>query len=231
MKNWWKRLTAEAPWVGDFLLCLGGLGIGATLLYTELAGEEVSLKPTLCGILSLLMAGGCGIVVVRDICRWMQEKRRDLSPATMPLLLTAEQLRTRMQRMQEALAGMEDAAITIEVSDKKARWIDDVVMDAHLLKQNWCAALSLPAGGILLPSQLRRISENATVKLPARFLSSQLTSCIICCDKGQLSIYPATCAPTLQRELIPGLLSESEQEFTTWLTDYRERVTEEMEDE
>lgn len=228
--SWWKQINKSLPWLSDALLCAGGLVFGGVALYVGLADKETDMKLLLIGCFVLLLAGGFSVAVLRDIVRWLNELRRDLSPVTLPLPLNAARIRSRMQEMQAALsADGEWSGGTIQVEEKRAIWIDGVAMAVHLLKQNWCAAVSLPHGGLLLPSQLRRIAANATVKLPARFLSGALTSCIICCDKGGLSIYPGSCAPVLQGELIPGLLSEEDAAFSSWLAEYVENLADEEE--
>lgn len=102
-------------------------------------------------------------------------------------------------------------------------------VDVHLLKQHWCALLSLAGGGTLLPSQIRRIAQESSVKLPARFLSNEYVNAVICCQKGQLSIYPASVTDLLFREWTPSILSEKEEDFKQRLAEYREILTDEEE--
>lgn len=225
MKNRIAEIKKSVPWLGEALLCVCTLVLCGWLLYGGVSGEELEWKPLLFGSLGILVAGGYSVVVLRDICHWVWEMRRDLSPEVQVLALTANQLRSRMQQLEQALAPLEDCSVGIRVTEKQAIWDDTVTLDAHLLKQNWCAAVSLPGGGVLLPSQLRRIGAVATVKPPVRWKNNELISCIICCDKGQLSIYPGSCAAVLRRELIPGILSADDAEFSAWLSEYVQEIS------
>lgn len=229
MKDWLSTLTSGNISWKDILLNFGGLLIGGAAVYFGLFSKEVNWK--------LLGLGGpillCSLILlpgaVCHIARWIRAMRTPITSNSLPCALSADRLRARLRQIQQMVADVsaeEGELVTIDVSEKRALWIDDITLDAHLLKQSWCAAVSLPCGGTLLSLHLRRIAEKTPVKLPKRFLSSDLTSCILCWEKGQLTVFPETASSTLVNELTPGLLSETDADFVSWLTDYRMRLTE-----
>lgn len=234
MKNWLSTLTSgDISWK-DILLNFGGLLIGGATVYFGLFSKEVNWKLLGLGgfilLVSLILLPGA----VCQIARWIRAMRAPITSNSLPCALSADRLCARLRQIQQMVADVsaevsaeEGELVTIDVSEKRALWIDDITLDAHLLKQSWCAAVSLPCGGTLLPLQLRRIAEKTPVKLPKRFLSSDLTSCILCWEKGQLTVFPETASSTLVNKLTPGLLSEPDADFETWLADYRFRLTEE----
>lgn len=221
MKQWYAKLKEDIPWIGDFLCLLGALlGIGIIVICTD----NWTFEPLLTIVLSTLMSVIFAIFAYKDMAEWIKERRRDLRLREIPSTVSAAVLKERLEQMAHVLANTE---CRIDIGEKGALWADNVVFHANILKQRWCAAVSLPHGGILMPSQKKRIAAQSEVKIPAKLLNDSLTSCIICHNQGTLSVYPGDCAPLLKSELMPGLLSEEDADFQKWLKEYLALHTEE----
>lgn len=223
-----KQLLQTPPTKREGLLCFGGLILSGLMLYYASSGEEINWKFLSLGALlcftSLMLLPG----TLYHIFLWVRAFYSDINPQTIPLALPADRLRDRLLQIRDRIVSLaSDTSIQIEVMEKRAVWVDDYCLDIHLLKQSWCASVSLPCGGILFPLQLKRIATKTAIQLPKRFLKSELTSCILCWEKGQLHIFPGNCASTLLNELSTGLLANDDCEFAHWLSSYHDLLTEE----
>lgn len=234
MKNSFRQLTVNLPWLIDALLSLGGATLFFALFFWGIAGSTLNLKLILFSIFGLLVLGVFSTFLIRDIITWVRAMRRPLTPHVLPLTLPSDHLKGRLTQLRELLCSLniaEDDPMQVYLTDKRACWTNDFTLDLHFLKHKWCAGVSLTGGGTLLPLQLKRIATHLPCKLPERFLTSQLTSCILSWEKNQLHIFPADVAPNLLSELIPGLLSEKQADFEEWLKAYKQTLIEDSETE
>jgi hypothetical protein len=171
-------------------------------------------------------------MILKDFYSWLRAFWCNMDPRTTSLELPASLLLKRLEQLKTVI--LESAAcetISIQVSEHQALWIDDVLLDLHLNKRSWCAAVSVAGGGVRFPIECYRISQRAPIKLPQRFLSSELTSCILCWDKNQLHIFPNTISEGALRELMTGLLAPNETSYLSWLQEYKTRLAEDFSEE
>lgn len=232
MKSFMAMLRSHFKMQSEGFFCLLGLVGGGLALYFGLEREIIRWKLVIMGGTLLSTSLLFLSMILKDFYSWLKAFWRDMTPRTISLKLPAPLLLKRLEQLKSVI--LESAAretITIKVNERQAQWIYDSCLDIHLNKQSWCASVSLVGGGILFPIECYRITQKAPLKLPQRFLTSELTSCILCWDKNQLYIFPNTISDETLKELMLGLLAPNETTFLSWLQEYKERLAEDFSEE
>lgn len=213
MKKWFKKLKKEIPWINQFLL----LCLGIFLLLFYICKHEWTWELILRAIFFLFIISVYGCFIVKDVYHWILEHFQDLQPEQIKSNLSPQRLQARLQQIQHTLSS--EVCSLKSSTNRTIGSIHNIDFIIRFQKEKWCAAISIPHGGILSPSQLRRIAKNTPVKLPNELISMELTSCILCYAKGQITIYPQTIANQFRAELGDELFAEEDQLFDTWLNE------------
>lgn len=232
MKTLMNALVAHFKTQGDGFFCLLGLVSGGFALYFGLTREEIGWKLVIFGGISSLISLVFLPKLLSEGIQWLAAFGRDLSPRTVALELPAPRLLERLEVLKKViLESVARDIIPIKVGEHQAQWVDDFYLDIQLNKQSWCATVGVAGGGILFPLEYYRITQKAPIKLPKRFETAELTSCILCWEKQQLSIFPKSMEDTLLEELTIGLFAPDEAAFKRWLAVYQQRLAEDFAEE
>ena len=232
MKTLMNALVAHVKTQGDSFFCLLGLVSGGGALYFGLTREAIGWKLVIFGCISLLISLVFLPTLFSEGLQWLAAFWRDMNPRMVALELPAPLLLQRLEALKKViLESVARDTIPIKVGEHQAQWVDDVYLDIQLNKQSWCASVGVAGGGILFPLEYYRITQKAPIKLPKRFETAKLTSCILCWEKKQLSIFPKSMADALLEELMVGLLTPDEAAFKRWLAVYQQRLADDFKEE
>ena len=232
MESFKDALVAHVKTQGDSFFCLLGLVSGGFALYFGLTREEIGWELVIFGGISSLISLVFLPTLLSEGLQWLAAFGRDMNPRMVVLELPAPLLLQRLEALKKViLESVARDIIPIKVGEHQAQWVDDFYLDIQLNKQSWCASVGVAGGGILFPLEYYRITQKAPIKLPKRFETAELTSCILCWEKNQLFIFPKSMEEALLEELMIGLLAPSEAAFQRWLEDYAQRLAEDFAEE